>query len=30
MYQNDRTLTRLISNVDKKGGPRMQILYESQ
>ncbi|CAK58678.1 unnamed protein product (macronuclear) [Paramecium tetraurelia] len=30
IYQNDKTLTRLLSNIEKKSGPRMQILYESQ
>ncbi|CAD8125192.1 unnamed protein product [Paramecium sonneborni] len=30
IYQNEKTLTRLLSNIEKKGGPRMQILYESQ
>ncbi|CAD8126624.1 unnamed protein product [Paramecium sonneborni] len=30
IYQNEKTLTRLLSNIDKKGAPRMQLLYESQ
>ncbi|CAD8187765.1 unnamed protein product [Paramecium pentaurelia] len=30
IYQNDKTLTKLLSNIEKKGGPKIQILYESQ
>ncbi|CAK92007.1 unnamed protein product (macronuclear) [Paramecium tetraurelia] len=30
IYQNDKTLTKLLTNIEKKGGPRTQILYESQ